>query len=94
MSTTTIRLPEELRARVAEAARRAGKTPHKFILDAIAEKTDREERRADFNETAERRWEDIVATGETIAWPEMRRYLLERAAGKRPRRPAARKLSR
>ena len=36
MSTTTIRLPDELKMRVADAAERAGMTPHGFILEAIA----------------------------------------------------------
>jgi predicted transcriptional regulator len=39
MSTTTIRLPDELKARVARAAKRAGTTAHGFIVEAIAEKT-------------------------------------------------------
>jgi predicted DNA-binding protein len=67
-STTTIRLPEELKARVAAAAKRAGTTAHSFILEAIAEKAEDEERRGDFHATAERRYADIVATGKTIAW--------------------------
>jgi hypothetical protein len=31
-TTTTIRLPEDLKARIATAAERAGKTTHSFIL--------------------------------------------------------------
>jgi hypothetical protein len=34
MSTTTIRLPEDLKARVASAAKRSGKTVPGFILEA------------------------------------------------------------
>jgi predicted transcriptional regulator len=49
MSTTTIRLPEDLKARVAAAAERAGVTSHNFILQAIAEKAEQEERRANFD---------------------------------------------
>jgi predicted transcriptional regulator len=94
VSTTTIRLPEELKARVAAAARRAGTTSHNFILDAIAEKADQEERRAEFHDLAERRYAEIVASGKTIPWSEMRRYLEERLAGKKARRPTARKLAR
>jgi len=56
MSTTTIRLPKDLNARVAAAAERAGTTSHSFILDAIAEKADQEERRGDFNDIAEKRY--------------------------------------
>ena len=94
MSTTTIRLPEELKARIAAAAKRAGTTAHSFILEAIAEKAEQEERRADFNRVAEERYARIVATGKTIPWNEMRGYLEDRLAGKPAKRPAARKLAR
>jgi len=94
MSTTTIRLPEELKARVAAAAKHAGTTAHGFILEAIAEKAAQEELRADFVAAAEERYAGIVATGKTIPWQEMRGYLEERLAGKAAKRPAARKLAR
>ena len=94
MSTTTIRVPEELKARVAAAAKRAGTTSHNFILEAIAEKAGQEERRGEFHDTAERRYAEIVASGKTIPWTEMRRYLEDRLAGKKVRRPTARKLAR
>ena len=94
MSTTTIRLPEDLKARVAAAAERAGTTSHSFILEAIAEKADQEERRADFNDIAEKRYAGIIASGKTIPWNEMRSYLEARLAGKKMKRPVARKLTR
>jgi predicted transcriptional regulator len=94
MSTTTIRLPEDLKARVAAAAKRAGTTTHGFILEAIAEKTKQDELRADFDAVAEVRFARIVASGKTIPWQEMRGYLEERLTGKEVKRPAARKLAR
>ena len=94
MSTTTIRIPEHLKARVAAVAKRAGTTTHSFILEAIAEKTDEVERRQDFHDVAEKRYADIVASGKTIPWSEMRSYLESRLAGKKPRRPTARKPAR
>ncbi|HUX26893.1 MAG TPA: CopG family transcriptional regulator [Burkholderiales bacterium] len=94
MPTTTIRLPEDLKARVAAAAERAGTTAHSFILEAIAEKADQEERRADFNDVAEKRYAQIIASGKTIAWSEMRRYLEHRLAGQTAKRLLARKLAR
>jgi len=94
MSTTTIRLPEDLRVRVAAAAKRAGKTSHSFILEAVAEKAEREEQRNDFEELADKRFAQIIETGKTIPWNEMRKYLEERLAGKAPRRPTARKFAR
>jgi predicted DNA-binding protein len=91
MSTTTIRLPEELKARIASAAKRAGKTTHSFILEAIAEKAEIEEQRADFDAVADARFAKIVESGKTIPWTEMRRYLEDRVAGKAPPRPIAKK---
>ena len=93
MSTTTIRLPDALKARVARAAERAGTTAHSFILEAIAEKADLDERRADFHDEAEPRYAGIIDSGKTIPWEEMRRYLEDRADGQNPKRPSARKMS-
>ena len=93
MSTTTIRLSEELKARVAAAAERAGITAHSFILEAIAEKAEQAERRADFHDVAEKRYADLVASGKTIPWEKMRRFLEDRIAGKTVARPVARRLA-
>ncbi|MET0009198.1 MAG: ribbon-helix-helix protein, CopG family [Candidatus Thiodiazotropha sp. 6PLUC4] len=45
MSTTTIRLPTELKDRLAKVAKNLGSTSHALILDAIAERIDAEEHR-------------------------------------------------
>lgn len=94
MTTTTIRLPAELKARVAAAAKRSGMTAHGFILEAIAEKTQQAELRADFDAVAEQRYAEILATGKTLSWAEMRKYLETRVAGGPAKRPVARKLVR
>ncbi|MDX9951827.1 MAG: hypothetical protein RBS75_07000 [Methylophilaceae bacterium] len=94
MSTTTIRLPDELKARVAEAAKRSGTTAHGYILEAIAEKTAQDEKRAGFEAEAEHRYAKIIATGETIPWDEMRTYLKAKIGGKDISMPKSRKLAR
>lgn len=94
MSTTTIRLPDELKARIAKAAKRGGTTSHNFIIEAITEKADLAERRADFDAEAEHRYARIAESGKTIRWDDMRGYLEDRIAGKATRRPVARKLAR
>lgn len=94
MTTTTIRLSEELKARVTEAAKRAGTTAHGFILEAIAEKTALDERRADFREEAEDRYARIIASGESIAWDDMRNYLKAKALYEDISLPKSRKLVR
>jgi predicted transcriptional regulator len=92
MSTTTVRLPEQLKARVARAAKKAGTTAHGFILEAIAEKTEMAERRNAFQQLAETRLAEVLATGETVPWLDARRYVEQRAAEKMAARPSARKL--
>jgi predicted transcriptional regulator len=94
MATTTIRLPEDLKARIAALAARAGMTPHGFILHALAEQAEREERRIELDEIAESRYARIVESGETISWGEMRRYLEDHLAGRPATRPVPRKLAR
>lgn len=91
MSTTTIRLPEQLKSRVARVAKQAGTTAHGFILEAIAEKTEMAERRNAFQQLADARFADVLAKGETVSWPDARRYLEQRASGQNPKRPSSRK---
>lgn len=91
MSTTTIRIPEDLKARIAAAAERDGKTAHSFILEAIAEKAEQAERRAEFHAMANERYARLVASGKTIPWETMRGYLENRIAGKTSARPTAKK---
>lgn len=94
MSTTTIRLPEDLKTRVAEAALRTGTSMHNFMLQAIAEKTELAERNDDFHAEADRRYADLIATGKTIPWADMRSYLEAHLEGRPTARPKARKLAR
>jgi hypothetical protein len=70
---STIRLPDDLKARVASAAKL----------------------QRDFNDVADSRYANIVATGKTIAWPLMRSYLESRIAGKTGMvRPVGKRLAR
>jgi predicted transcriptional regulator len=94
MSTTTIRLSDALKARVAKAAEAAGTTSHNFILDAIAEKAEQAELRADFHALADQRYALFLETGESIPWDDARAWLKQRLAGKRVKRPVARKQAR
>ena len=78
MTTTTIRLDEALKARLAAAAERAGKTSHAFIVDAIAETVERAEREAEFHAVADERWAALLKTGKSVPWEALR----ERMAGR------------
>jgi len=97
MSTTTIRLPDDLKAKIAEEAAVLGTTPHHFMLEAITEKLNLADRKKDFERTATKRFDNIVKTGQAISWEDMQRYLRAKANGlkKEPKaaRPASRRIS-
>ena len=91
MTTTTIRIEDDLKARVAAAAERSGKTAHAFILDAIAQTVEQVELDEAFHRIADVRWAKVLATGKTVPWDDAKTYLEARARGERPRKPVARK---
>lgn len=94
MSTTTIRLDDDLKSRVAALAEQMGKTPHAFILDTLAEAVERAETDEALHELAERRWAALRQTGLSVPWDEARRYLQARVAGQAPAKPKARRPAR
>lgn len=90
MSTTTLRLPAELRARIAKLAAKSGRTAHGVMLDAIAQKVGEEELRASFYSDADTRFTEMLESGVGIPWHDMRAYLKTRAGGRKARAPKAR----
>jgi predicted transcriptional regulator len=90
MSTTTLRLPDDLKARIAKLAKKTGKTPHSVMLEAIAQKVEEEELRAAFHGEVDARFAEMIKSGAGIPWHDMRAYLKVRASGKPARAPKAR----
>ena len=93
MSTTTIRLPDELRARIEALAAASGTSMHALMLQAIFEVTDRLERRREFHAEAERRWKKMLRSGEYLTHTDLRDYALALARGENPKAPASRKMN-
>ena len=93
MSTTTIRIEDDLKARIATAAQHAGKTAHAFILDAISQTVEQVELDNVFNTLADQRCANIQASGKAVPWDAAKAYLAARANGEPARKPAARKLA-
>jgi predicted transcriptional regulator len=91
MTTTTIRIDDDLKARVAAAAERAGKSTHAFILDAIVQTVEQHELDETFRRVADERWVNLLATGKTVPWDDAKAWLEARSRGEHPHKPAARK---
>ena len=92
MTTTTIRLPIDMKTRIANVAATANTNAHSFILQAITDKLVTAELQADFQASALQRFDKILTTEKAIAWADMRHYLEKRANGDPVNRPNARKL--
>ncbi|AXF05800.1 CopG family ribbon-helix-helix protein [Paraburkholderia hospita] len=91
MSTTTLRLPPDLRDRISRLAEESGTTPHSFMLEAISERVANEELRREFLEEGNRRLASLLDSGVGIEWADMRGYLRERAANRAPELPKTKK---
>jgi predicted transcriptional regulator len=94
MSTTTIRLEEDLKGRLAAVASRAGTRAHAFIVEAIAKSVEQAELDDEFHRVAEQRWAQLLVTGESVPWDDAKAYLEARARGESVPRPQARRPAR
>ena len=87
MSTTTLKIPDALKIRIADAAQQAGKSAHAFMVEALEAETRRAEMRRDFVNSALKAEQELVRYGEVYAMDAVHRYFSDRLAGKRPKRP-------
>lgn len=87
MSTTTLKIPDALKVRIADAAQQAGKSAHAFMVEALETETRRAEMRRDFINSALKAEQDIVRYGEVYAMDAVHRYFNDKLAGKSPKRP-------
>jgi len=92
-STTTLKLPEELKARIAAAAAKAGKTPHAFMVEALELQVERAEMRRAFIADALSAAAEIDAGGPLYAMEDVQAYIRAKVAGKSPKRPRPAKLA-
>lgn len=85
--TTSIKLPEDLKERLGKVAQRLEQTPHAYMVQAISEKVERDEKWQDFLASAQKSREEFKRTGIVYPFEEVRKYILAKAQGKKVRRP-------
>jgi len=88
----SLRVPEQVKKRIAKLAKQQDVTPHGFMLEAIHEKIEAEEARLAFLAEATRRLTRMKKSGKGIPAEEVFQYLEQRAAGRKGVRPKPRKL--
>jgi len=87
MTTTTIKLPPELKRRVASLVRGTDKSAHAFMVEAIAKEAERAELRRKFIADAVSSLQHAERTGLAYDAKDVHAYFAARAAGKPARRP-------
>ena len=80
MSTTTLRIDESLRERIARLAGALDQTPHSFMVEALAQKADEAEWRLGVQREAQQRDASLQAGEPGVEWHEMKTYLRSRIA--------------
>lgn len=89
MSTTSLKLPDELKQRAAMAAQELGISPHAFMVDAIRQAVDAVEQREQFVAQALAARAEMLKNGLGYDTGEVRTYLRQRLSDKQAPRPDA-----
>jgi predicted transcriptional regulator len=90
MSTTSLKLSDELKQRAIAAAEKRGLSPHAFMIQAIDLAATAAEQRASFVSDAQAAREQMLATGKGYDASEVHTYLKARLSGDKPAKPKAR----
>lgn len=86
-ATTTLKLPEQLKTRIAPLAEAAGKSPHAWMIEALEERVEQSEAYTSFVAEALVAEQEMLRTGEAYAMEDVHQYLLGKLDGKPVKRP-------
>jgi predicted transcriptional regulator len=89
----SLRVPPEVKKKVARLAEAQDTTSHAFMLNAIREKVEADEARAAFHAEGRRRLARMKRSGLGIPAGEVFAYLEQRALGKPAVRPKPRRIA-
>ena len=87
-ATTTLKLPEKLKARIAKLAKQSGQTPHSLMVLALEREVSREERVRDFVRAALASKAEVDAGGVVYRAEDVHAWIERLAKGEKPPRPA------
>jgi uncharacterized protein (DUF1778 family) len=90
MSTTSLKLPKDLKELAAVAAKQQGVTPHAFMVNAIRAAAVAAEKRASFVSDAVESRADTLKSGKGYPAADVHDYVRARLKGKAASRPKAR----
>jgi predicted transcriptional regulator len=91
MATTSLKLPDALKQRINTLAEIAGKSPHAFMVEVIAEQTERVEKRLAFIQSAVAAKKNFDETGMGYEADQVHAYLRSKISGGSASPPGAKK---
>jgi len=86
--TTTLKLPEKLKARISRLAKATGRSPHSLMIEALEREVTREERMKAFVRDALAAKADVEAGGTVYRAEDVHAWMERLAKGGKPVRPA------
>lgn len=86
-NTTSLKLPDDLKEKIGKLATRVEQTPHAYMVDAIAKKVARDEKREAFIRAAEESREHFKRTGISYRHEDVWDYVMKLAKGQKARKP-------
>lgn len=89
MSTTSLKLPDDVKQLAAAAASQQGVTPHAFMVEAIRAAAVAAEKRGAFVDAALQAREEALQSGKGYSAADVHRHVLARALGKTATKPRA-----
>lgn len=90
MTTTSLKLPDDLKKRAAAAAQQLGISPHAFMVEAIERAARASEQRSRFIAEAKAARKQMIESGEGFPAEDVHRYLAAKVSGKKVAKPKAR----
>ena len=91
---TSIKLPEDLKKRVARAVKGTDQSAHAFMVEAIRQETERAEKRRGFLADAYAARAEFQRSGTGYALAEVKAHYRAKLQGKRSRKPKLRQWQR
>ena len=89
MTTTSLKLPDELKLRAAEIAKAQGQSTHAWLVDAVRRAADQSERRAEFVASAATARSAALASGTGYSADDVQHYIRQKVGGNNVARPSA-----
>jgi predicted transcriptional regulator len=90
MSTTSLKLPDDLKQRVVSVAQIQGVSTHAFMINAIEQAAAAAECRANFIADAQAARQQMLDSGKGYDADDVHAYIQARIAGKKVAKPKAR----